>query len=191
MILPDGRFSTIAADPAWEYITYSKKNQTRSAENHYKTMTLDEIKALPIASLAADDCVLLLWCINPMLPHALAVMDAWGFKYSTVGFVWAKLTPKSGMWAPKFHMGLGHWVRANSELCLLGTRGKPKRRSKGVRQLIVSPRRRHSEKPEEFYTSVEQLLAGPYLDLFSRKSRQNWVAAGDECGKFDLPDAAE
>ena len=191
VILPPGPFSVIAADPAWEYVTYSKKNQTRSAENHYKTMTLDEIKAFPVASLAADNCVLLLWAINPMLPHALDVMKEWGFKYATVGFTWAKLTPKSGSWAPKYHMGMGHWARANSELCLLGTRGKPKRRSKGVRQLIVSPRRRHSEKPEEFYESVEKLLDGPYLDLFSRLDRPNWTAVGDEVGKLNLPDAAE
>lgn len=184
--LPEGRFSTIAADPPWAYRTYSKKNQTRSAENHYATMTLEDIAALPVASVAADDCVLLLWATNPMLPQALDVMKAWGFTYKAKAFTWVKTTPKTNeSWAPNYHMGLGHWTRQNTEDCLLGTRGKPKRVSKGVRQLIVAPRREHSRKPEKFYSSFEALLVGPYLDLFSRESRTGWVGWGLQAGLYD------
>jgi N6-adenosine-specific RNA methylase IME4 len=121
-----------------------------------------------------------------MIPHALEVMAAWGFTYKTIGFVWAKTTSRTDMsWAPKYHMGLGYWTRANVEIVLLGVRGKPKRTGKGVRQLIVAPKREHSRKPDEFYERAERLCDGPYLELFSRQSRPGWSAFGNEVGKFD------
>lgn len=184
--LPKGHFSLIAADPPWRFVTWSEKNQTRAAANHYDVMNLDEIKALPVGELAATNSVLLLWAINPMIPHALDVMAAWGFTYRTIGFCWTKTTRKTQeTWAPKFHFGLGHWSRANIEICLLGTRGKPKRISKGVRQLIVAPVREHSRKPDEFYSRAEQLCSGPYLDLFSREARPEWASFGNETQKFN------
>lgn len=184
--LPRGHFRTICADPPWRFRTWSETNQAKSPSKHYDLMTLDDIKALPVASLAADDAVLLLWSVNPMIPHALEVMTAWGFTYKTIGFVWAKTTSRTDMsWAPKYHMGLGYWTRANVEIVLLGVRGKPKRTGKGVRQLIVAPKREHSRKPDEFYERAERLCDGPYLELFSRQSRPGWSAFGNEAGKFD------
>lgn len=184
--LPRNHFSVICADPPWRFVTWSEKNQTRAAANHYDVMDLDGIKALPVGDLATKDSVLLLWAINPMLPHALDVMRAWGFSYKTIGFCWAKTTRKTQIsWIPKYHFGLGHWSRANVEICLLGTKGKPKRNEKGVPQLIVSPVREHSRKPDEFYPRVERLCSGPYLDLFSRESRAGWSSFGNQTGKFD------
>ncbi len=184
--LSERRFAAISADPPWNYVTWSEKNQTRAASQHYQTMSLDDICALPVAGLAAPDCVLFMWAINPMLPQALKVMDAWGFSYKSVAFTWAKTTPRTdGSWAPKWHIGLGHWTRANSEMCLLGTRGKPKRTSKAVRQLLVAPRREHSRKPDEFFIGVERLVPGPYLELFSRQSRPGWEQWGAETTKFN------
>ena len=184
--LPRGHFRTICADPPWRFRTWSETNQAKSPSKHYDLMTLDEIKELPVASLAAEDAVLLLWAVNPMVPHALEVMAAWGFTYKTIGFVWAKTTSRTDMsWAPKYHMGLGYWTRANVEIVLLGVRGKPKRTGKGVRQLIVAPNREHSRKPDEFYERAERLCDGPYLELFSRQSRPGWSAFGNEAGKFD------
>jgi N6-adenosine-specific RNA methylase IME4 len=149
-------------------------------------MTMEDILALPVAELAAPDAVLLLWAINSMLPQGLKVMEAWGFTYKTVAFTWAKTTPSSeASWAPVYHMGLGYWTRQNTEQCLLGTRGKPKRTGKDVRQLIVSPRRQHSRKPAEFFQSVERLVPGPFLDLFARERRPNWDVWGNEVGVFD------
>jgi N6-adenosine-specific RNA methylase IME4 len=125
-----------------------------------------------------------------MLPQALDTMQRWGFEYKTVGFCWAKTTPKSdASWAPKYHLGLGYWSRQNTEMCLLGVRGKPKRIGKGVRQLIVTPRREHSRKPDQFYVSAEALVPGPYIELFSRTNRPNWSTWGNEVGKFS--EAAE
>jgi len=177
-------YRVIAADPPWHFKTRSETRQTRAAKNHYDVMNLDEIKALPVSDLADEDSVLFLWAINPMLPQALEVMKAWGFGFKTVAFTWAKTTPKSSVWLPTYHVGLGYWTRANSEMCLLGTRGRPKRIAYNIRQLIVSPRREHSRKPEEFYDSVERLIDGPRVELFSRRPRDRWECWGNETEKF-------
>lgn len=184
--LPKRHFGAICGDPPWRYRTWSETNQHKSASKHYGLMTTDEIKALPVSDLAAEDCVLFLWCINPMLPQGFEVMSAWGFTFKTVAFCWAKTTSRTDQsWVPKYHVGLGHWSRANVEICLLGTRGKPKRLAKDVRQLIVEPRREHSRKPDQFFKSVERLTAGPYLELFSRTDREGWSTFGNETGKFN------
>lgn len=183
--LPRNHFGLIAADPPWRYLTWSNKGMGKSADRHYGTMTLDDIKALPVADVAAKDCILLLWCVNPMLDVGFDVMRAWGFTFKTVGFCWAKMTPRSSEWLPKYHFGMGHWSRSNVEICLLGTRGKPKRQSKGVRQLIVAPVREHSRKPDEFLPAAERLANGPYLEMFSRTDRPGWTAFGNEAGKFN------
>jgi N6-adenosine-specific RNA methylase IME4 len=107
----------------------SPKGEGRSASNHYGVMSLDDIKALPVADLAAKDCALFLWAIDSMLPQALDVIEAWGFTYKTVGFTWAKTNLKSD----GFFTGMGYWTRCNPEQCLLATRGSPKRLHKDVR----------------------------------------------------------
>ena len=183
--LPPHHFRTIVADPPWSFKTWSNKGKAKSPEQHYDTMSLEDIKALPVGDAAAEDCLLLMWAVNPMLPQAFATMDAWGFSYKTIGFCWAKASRNSDPdWAPKWHMGLGYWTRANVEVCLLGVRGKPKRCSKAVRQLIVDPVREHSRKPDEFYNRVMRLAAGPYLELFSRQEREGWTTWGIERQKF-------
>jgi N6-adenosine-specific RNA methylase IME4 len=183
LTLPGGRFAAIYADPPWSFATYSKTRQTRAASNHYAVMDLAAIKALPVALIAADDCALFMWAINSMLPQALDVMAAWGFSFKTVAFTWAKRTPTDGAW----HMGLGYWSRQNTESCLLGTRGKPRRLDRGVRELIVEPRREHSRKPDSVACSIERLVAGPYLELFARSARANWAVWGNETTRFDEP----
>lgn len=183
--LPPRHFRTIAADPPWRFQSWSDKGRGRGAEQHYATMSLDDIVALPVAEAAASDCLLLMWAVNPMLPQAIATMAAWGFEYKTVAFVWAKTTRNSDpAWAPTYHMGLGYWTRANAEVCLLGTRGKPQRRSKAVRQLIVEPAREHSRKPDAFYQRAVALADGPYLELFAREERPGWTTWGNETTKF-------
>lgn len=160
-------YSAIYADPPWRFATYSAKGKGRSPEAHYDCMSLDDIKALPVADLAAPDCCLFLWVTNPTLPQALDVMAAWGFTYKTVAFCWIK---------PRF-MGLGYWTRANAELCLLGTRGKPKRRSASVRMLVESPRLQHSRKPDEVRAGIERLVTGPYVELFARETAPGWATS--------------
>jgi N6-adenosine-specific RNA methylase IME4 len=172
-------YKVIYADPPWTFATYSRKGKGRSAEAHYDCMSLDDIEALPVPEWAADDCVLFLWTTDPLLEKAFEIIHAWGFIYKTVGFYWAKLNKA----APSGHnldffTGLGFWTRANPELCLLATRGKPRRRRADVRKLIVSPRREHSRKPDEAYGRIEALCDGPYLEMFARFPRSGWDSWG-------------
>ena len=175
-----GGYGVILADPPWSWKSWSKKGEGRSASNHYDLMESSDLRSIPVADCAADDCVLFLWSLSSMLGDALQLLDAWDFAYKTVGFVWVKQNKQSS----SLFMGLGYHTRQNAELCLLGTRGKPKRMSGGVHQIIMSPRREHSRKPDEIYTCIEQLYPGPYLEMFSRTSRPGWDAWGNEVGRW-------
>ncbi len=129
-----------------------------------------------------------MWARDPMLPQALELIQAWGFEFKTVGFYWTKLNksaPRLCFSDTDFFTGLGYWTRANVEQCLLATRGKPKRISKGVRRLVIAPRREHSRKPDEVQDAIERLAAGPYLELFARTNRPGWDNWGPEAGLFD------
>lgn len=180
------KYGAIYADPPWYFKNYSVRGTGRAAVSHYDVMSLDDLKALPVADYAAKDCALFLWAIDPMLPQALDLMSAWGFTFKTVAFNWVK-TNKGGagktVGEDPFFTGLGYWTRANPELCLLGTRGKPKRLAKDVRRLVVSERREHSRKPDEVHDRIERLVAGPYLELFARENRAGWDAIGDQLGE--------
>ena len=183
-----GDYRAIYADPPWRFATYSERGKGRSAEAHYDCMTLPEIKAIPVASWTAPDAVLFLWTTDPMLRHAMEVVEAWGFTFKTVAFYWVKLNRgRNGMFITgrDFFTGMGFWTRANPELCLLATRGKPRRRATDVAKLLVAPRREHSRKPDEAYERIERLVEGPYLELFARASRPGWSRIGDQAGLFD------
>jgi len=174
--LPNKKYGVIYADPPWYFKSYSTKGEGRNPNQHYDCMNLDDIKKMKVGDIADDNSVLLMWAIDPMLDKAFEVIDAWGFKYKTVGFTWCK-TNKNTL---GFFTGLGYWTRANPEMCLLATKGKPKRKSKSVPQLIVSERRRHSEKPL-IHNRIEELLDGPYIELFARKeTRPGWDFWGNE-----------
>ncbi len=183
MTLPTVSYGAILADPPWSYQTWSKKNQRKAAERYYSVMDLDAIKALPVRDIAADDCVLFLWVLNSMPHQAHEVINAWGFEYKTVAFTWVKRTTTDRTW----HIGLGYWTRQNTERCLLATRGKPKRLSKSVREVIISPRREHSRKPDEVRDSIRNLVGGPYLEMFSRTTAPGWDSWGNEMGLLDTP----
>jgi N6-adenosine-specific RNA methylase IME4 len=162
------RYGVILADPPWHFRVRSPKGEGRSASQHYDVMSLADIKALPVADQAADDCALFLWAVDPMLPQALDVIEAWGFTYKTVGFTWAKQTRDQ----IAFTTGMGYYTRANPEQCLLATRGRPKRLHMDVRQLVIAPRREHSRKPDRIRTDIERLFAGPYLEMLHAHARQ-------------------
>ncbi len=183
-------YRVIYADPPWTYETYSDKGKGRSPEQHYECMALDDIKAMPVAEIAAKDCVLFMWVIDTHLPMALDVIKAWGFTHKTKAFNWVKLNQKGAEKEPDdpsaYFTGMGHWTRANPEDCLLATRGKPQRNEggKGVRRLVVAERREHSRKPDDVYSRIETLVPGPYCELFARTARPGWDQAGDQVGKF-------
>ena len=129
-----GGYSIIYADPPWQY---QRSKVQGAAENHYPTMSIDELCALPVAEIAAPDSALFMWATFPQLPEALRLIKAWGFNYKSVAFVWLKKNKKSEGW----FYGLGFWTRGNAEICLLATRGHPKRQAADVHQFIIFPSR--------------------------------------------------
>ena len=140
-------------------------------------MSIDELCALPVAELAANDCVLFLWATFPQLSEALQLIKAWGFRYKTVAFVWLKRNRKS----PSWFYGLGYWTRGNAEICLLATKGKPKRNSAGVHQFIISPIEQHSKKPDEARQKILALMGDlPRVELFARQKTPGWDVWGNE-----------
>ena len=164
----------IYADPPWQY----RNNKGQGvAENHYNTMSMDELRALPVADLAAKDCALFLWVTMPMLFEAQKVLDAWNFRYKTVAFVWVKQNRKgSGIF-----WGMGYWTRANAEICLLATKGHPKRQARNIHQVIISPVEEHSKKPEEARRRIEALMGDvPKIELFARRTSPGWDVWGNE-----------
>lgn len=170
---PDRRYRVIYADPAWRFLAGGK----RGADQHYDVMSLKDIKALPVADIAADDCALFMWATTPMLPHALDVINAWGFKYKTVGFTWVKRNKVSDGW----FWGLGYWTRANAELCLIATKGKPKRVSKAVHQVVDARIEKHSKKPDEVRDRIVKLMGDvDRIELFARQRASGWDAWGNE-----------
>ena len=171
------KFSIVLADPPWSYRVWSEKGKGRSAENHYSTMSVKDICALPVADIAAKNSALFLWATFPNLPEAFEVIKAWGFTYKTVAFTWVKTCRKS----PGYFVSLGHWTRANAEVCLLATKGRPQRISKSIRQLIVSPVRKHSQKPDETRARIVELMGDlPRIELFAREKVAGWAAWGNE-----------
>jgi len=175
------RYAVIYADPPWRY--RNKRHGHGGAEDHYQTMALDEIKALPVP--AADDCALFLWATMPLLQQAFEVIEAWGFKYKTTAFCWVKEN-KSGVG----HVtGLGYWTRSNAEVCLLAIRGRPHPVSHRVHSVVLAPRGRHSEKPEEVRHRIVQLMGNvPRLEMFARTRASGWDAWGNEvAGSIELP----
>jgi len=185
--LPEGKFNAILADAPWRWESWSDLGQGRSPANHYGLVSTEEIMKLPVRDLASDHCVLFLWATWPMLKDAMDVIEAWGFWYKTCAFCWAKADARqlemfeSSMVAD---MKLGYWTRANAEVCLLATRGNPKRLDAGVRQGIIEPAREHSRKPDCVYDRIERLVAGPYLELYARTVRAGWTQWGEELGRF-------
>src|SRR6516225_2844365 len=130
------KYGVIYADPPWAFRNWSSKGTGRNAISHYDCLDFAALASLPVVDLAADDCALFLWATDPLLPYAFKLMQAWGFEYKTVAFYWVKLNA-SAKHDADFFTGLGYWTRANPEQCLLATRGKPPRRAKNVRRLVV------------------------------------------------------
>jgi N6-adenosine-specific RNA methylase IME4 len=190
-------YGAILADPPWRFRTWNKAEAVASRssnhgtfvsnEVHYHTMPIEQIAEMPVASLAADDCALFLWITWPNLEDALRVMRAWGFAFKTCAFAWTKADASQlELFKDDVvgQMGMGYWTRANTEPCLLGTRGRPQRLNADVRQAIIEPRREHSRKPDCVKERIERLVAGPYLELFSRSSRPGWDVFGNQAGWF-------
>jgi N6-adenosine-specific RNA methylase IME4 len=194
--LPPHRYALILADPAWETVLWSGAKRTptqKAGADHYPVMSAQDMAALPIAQIAADDAVMAMWAIDSHMDQALQLGRDWGFTYATVIFYWAKqrrlfpdqidLFTDDVAPAP---IGMGKYTRKQVEPCLLFKRGKGvKVRDHSVRQLIVAPKREHSRKPDEQYDRLTALFGDvPRIELFARTTRPGWAAWGNETDKF-------
>jgi len=187
--LPAGPFGCILADPPWAFRTYSGEDAVPTLANDpYPTMTLDQMKALPVADAAGPDCLLVMWVISSHIPQALELAEAWGFTYRSLGPVWIKerSPDQTEMFGhgPICDLGMGYWFRQQAEIAFVFGRGSPTRLSAGVRQVMAEPRREHSRKPDLTHERVERLVAGPYLELFARAPREGWAVWGNQTDKF-------
>ena len=170
---PERKYNIIYADPAWQYWDGGNKNQSL----HYSTMPIKDICELPVKNIADDDCALFLWVTYPILREAFDVIEAWGFKYSTAAFVWVKKNKNQD--TP--FVGLGSWTRANSELCLLATKGNITRLDASVSQIVESPIEEHSRKPAVVRDLITKLVGGlPRIELFCREPADGWDVWGNE-----------
>lgn len=175
------KYNVILCDPPWSY-NDKMRGHTFSLDHEYPTQSLNWIASLPVQDIAAKDCALFLWATNPLLEDAFRVINAWGFKYKTVAFYWVKQTNKSN-WA----YNLGRWTMGSVEACLLAVRGKPKRVQRNVRQLVIAPRGRHSEKPLEVHSRIVELMGDvPRIELFARQRVPGWDAIGNEIDGMDI-----
>lgn len=189
--LEPGAYGAILADPPWHFQTWAGARKSgagiacRATKPAYTTLTDDDLSALPVGELAAEDCVLFVWTCWPVLERTFSIISAWGFKYKTCAFSWLKADPYR-LWADENYprMGLGYWTRANTEPCLLATRGKPKRIAADIRQPIIAQPREHSRKPDGVHGRIERLVAGPYCELFARQRRPGWDVWGNQTDKF-------
>lgn len=178
------KYGVIYADPPWSFRNWSAKGTGRNAVSHYDCLDFNALASLPVAKLAADDCALFLWATDPLLLRAFELIERWGFEYKTVAFYWVKLNSAARHDADYF-TGLGYWTRANPEQCLLATRGKPPRRARDVKRLVVEKRREHSRKPDCVRERIERLVGGPYLELFARETKEGWDCWGNQASLFD------
>jgi len=166
-------YNIILADPPWQY--RDSCSGERGAVYKYNILKQDDLLAMPVERIAADNCVLFLWATWPKLYDAFEVIEAWGFSYKTLGFLWVKTT-KNG----KMHWGMGNWSRANTEPCLLAIRGNPKRVDMGVHSVVIEPVTEHSRKPLEVHKRIVRLMGHlPRVELFAQVKQPKWDAWGD------------
>ena len=171
--LPEKKYSIIYADSPWSY----RRGGKRNVERHYQTMTPEEICALPVEHIAAEDCALFLWATFPNLELAVKTIEQWGFTYKTAAFVWVKTNKRQ----ETLFWGMGNYTRANAEVCLLGIKGNPKKISRSVHSVIMAKIGRHSEKPAEARKRIVELFGDvPRIELFARERVEGWDVWGNE-----------
>lgn len=179
---PSMQFGTILADPPWLFQNSTGKMAPEHKRLYrYHTMTDNEIMEMPIQELALPQCHLYLWVPNALVQTGLKVMESWGFTYKTL-LTWYKVRKDGG----PDRRGVGFYFRNVTELILFGVRGKIRTLAPGRTQenIIISQKTGHSRKPDQIYTIIESCSPGPYLELFARTTRPDWVSWGDEVGKY-------
>lgn len=186
------KYSTIVSDPCWQYSNWTTKAQGAAAA-HYQTMTLNELKKIPVDTWQADNCIHFMWCTLPKIPEGIELLNAWGLDYVT-SIPWVKTLPNSG----DIRRGIGFWTMTCVELLLIGRKGVVKRDRKDpvigllfdnmqtiedkLSKIFYAPIQGHSKKDESVQTWIERSLSGPYLELFSTRERDNWTTWGYSTG---------
>lgn len=180
-----GGFKTVLADPPWRFTNRTGKVAPEHRRlDRYSTMTLDDIKGIPVSTVVADNAHLYLWVPNALLPEGMEVMEAWGFRYVS-NVVWAKRRKDGG----PDGRGVGFYFRNVTELILFGVRGSMRTLSPARSQvnMLETRKREHSRKPDEQYDLIESCSPGPHLELFARHPREGWAVWGDESGDGVVP----
>ena len=180
-----GKFGTILADPPWEFKNKTGKIAPQYKKtSRYKTLSLEDIKSLPIERVSSKRSHLYLWVPNALIKEGLEVMDAWGFKYKT-NLIWRKIRKDGG----PDGRGVGFYFRNTTEIILFGVKGKNVRTRKPGRtqvNVIETRKREHSRKPDELYKIIEKCSWGPFLELFARGKRKSWTSWGDQSKKYKI-----
>lgn len=176
------KFKVICADPPWKYSNFSLP---ANGAPQYPTMTFEDLCELPVNDWADKNCLLAMWCTWPMMPEGVKLVEKWGFDYIT-GIPWIKTIPSTG----EIRCNIGFWTLTTSEYIILARKGKvspPKKDKKrgllvGEDRQFYSPINKHSTKPEDIQTWIENRFTGPYLELFARRNRENWTCWGYDTG---------
>jgi len=173
---PNKKYQIIYADPPWCYNDKCNAGK-RGACHKYDVMDINDIKNLPIPTITDDNCILFMWVTMPQLNICFDLIEAWGFIYKTCAFTWVKKNKIK----PSWFWGMGNWTRANAELCLLATKGKPKRVSASVHSVIDTPIEGHSKKPDIVKDKIVELCGDiPRIELFARQKSIGWDVWGNE-----------
>lgn len=186
----DKKYQIIYADPPWRFDNLWNRPSDGGAAKHYKTMSIEEMCALPVKDWVEKDAAMFMWIVQTHIPEALEVIKAWGFKFKTVAFYWVKIKGKQDRLfyaGEDVKMGMGYHTRAGAEQCWLATRGKGyERMTKSEPQVFFSPLREHSRKPDEPREAIVRLCGDlPRLEMFARTARPSWDVWGNETDKFE------
>ena len=177
--ISDKKYNIIYADPPWSYKDKRDKHPRISggATSHYKTMSIEDLKNLPVKDLADDNCYMFMWATFPNLQEALDLMKSWGFKYKTLGFSWIKTNKING----KAFFGIGYYMKSNCEVCLMGLKGKPFKVSNSISSVLIEPREKHSKKPDIARDNIVKFCGDvPRIELFAREKAKGWDSWGNE-----------
>lgn len=180
----ENKFKTILADPPWRFNNRTGKVAPEHKRlKRYSTLSLDEIKSLPVSEVAAENSHLYLWIPNALIQMGLDTMKAWGFKYKT-NLIWYKIRKDGG----PDGRGVGFYFRNVTEIVLFGIKGSMRTLKPGRSQvnIVLERKREHSRKPDGLYPIIESCSPGPYLELFARGPRKGWSIWGNEADDYDI-----
>jgi site-specific DNA-methyltransferase (adenine-specific) len=181
--LPNKKYNIIYADPPWHYGSKSAVNNTTGSaikplSDHYSTMSLQELKNMPIKNMTKDDAACFMWVTDSHIDEALEVLRSWGFAYKTIAFNWVKTTSKGN-----YCKNVAPWTMKSSEICLLGIKGRMTKykQANNIESLVIAQRTQHSQKPNEVRKRIEDLFGDlPRIELFAREKTDGWDVWGDE-----------